>query len=95
MPMLDPVEPMGYTNYISQEGVFGMRTKLFLSNRSQAVRLPKAIAFPGTVTEVAIVRDGIRRIIVPADATWDDFFEAAGVDLGPRTQPAHQQREPF
>ncbi|MGI4748175.1 MAG: type II toxin-antitoxin system VapB family antitoxin [Janthinobacterium lividum] len=70
-------------------------TTLFLSNRSQAVRLPKAVAFPDTVTEVAIVRDGIRRIIVPSNATWDDFFEAPGIDLGPREQPVHQQRESF
>lgn len=70
-------------------------TTLFLSNRSQAVRLPKAVAFPDTVTEVAIVRDGIRRIIVPSNATWDDFFEGSGIDLGPRAQPLHQQRESF
>jgi len=71
------------------------RTTLFLSNRSQAVRLPKAVAFPDTVTEVAIVRDGIRRIIVPSNATWDDFFEAPGIDPGAREQPAPQQRERF
>ena len=71
------------------------RTTLFLSNRSQAVRLPKAVAFPDAVTEVAIVRDGIRRIIVPSNATWDDFFKSPGLDLGPREPPMHQQRERF
>ena len=34
------------------------RTKLFKSNRSQAVRLPKEIAFPEGVKEVTIIRDG-------------------------------------
>ena len=71
------------------------RTSLFLSNRSQAVRLPKAVAFGEGVHEVVIVPDGPRRIIVPAGAAWDDFFDAPGVDLGTRTQPAMQERERF
>ena len=69
------------------------QTTLFLSNRSQAVRLPKAVAFPDSVREVTILRDGPRRIIVPADAAWDDFFEAPGVDLGEREQLAMQARD--
>jgi antitoxin VapB len=71
------------------------RTKLFRSNRSQAVRLPKEVAFPQGVTEVAILVDGNRRLIVPANATWDDFFEAPGVDLPDRQQPPTQKREEF
>ncbi len=70
-----------------------VRTTLFLSNRSQAVRLPRAIAFGDDVREVTILRDGPRRIIVPSDAAWDDFFEAAGVDLGDRRQPEAQRRD--
>ena len=68
------------------------QTTLFMSNRSQAVRLPKAVAFGQGVREVAIIREGVRRIIAPADALWDDFFEAAGVDLGERDQPSMQVR---
>jgi len=71
------------------------QTTLFLSNRSQAVRLPKAVAFGAGVQEVVILRDGPRRLIVPADSIWDDFFEAAGVDLGPREQPEPQPRDSF
>jgi len=71
------------------------QTTLFLSNRSQAVRLPKAVAFADGVREVTILRDGPRRVIVPADAVWDDFFEAPGVDLGERDQPAAQVRDSF
>jgi len=69
------------------------RTTLFLSNRSQAVRLPKGVAFDADVREVVILRDGARRVIAPADAAWDDFFAAPGVDLGDRTQPAMQDRK--
>jgi antitoxin VapB len=71
------------------------RTSLFLSNRSQAVRLPKAVAFADEVREVIIVPDGPRRIIAPAEAAWDDFFDAPGVDLGTREQPTIQERERF
>lgn len=71
------------------------RTTLFQSNRSQAVRLPKEIAFPSDVRAVSIHKEGKRRIITPADAVWDDFFDAPGVDLGERLQPEAQQREPF
>lgn len=71
------------------------RTVLFKSNRSQAVRLPRDVAFPESVRDVTILRDGRRRVIAPADATWDDFFAAPGVDLGPRDQSEVQQREAF
>ncbi|MDP3748417.1 MAG: type II toxin-antitoxin system VapB family antitoxin [Phenylobacterium sp.] len=71
------------------------RTTLFQSNRSQAVRLPKEVAFPEGVRLVTILREGKRRIIVPADAVWDDFFDAPGVDLGDRHQPTAQARDSF
>ena len=69
------------------------RTKLFQSNRSQALRLPKDVAFPEGVREVVILREGNRRMIVPAGRAWDDFFDAAGIDLGERQQPIAQERE--
>jgi antitoxin VapB len=71
------------------------RTTLFLSNRSQAVRLPKPVAFGETVRDVVIIPDGPRRIIAPAEAAWDDFFASPGTALAPREQPAMQERERF
>ena len=71
------------------------RTVLFLSNRSQAVRLPRAVAFGAGVRDVVITQDGPRRIIAPADAAWDDFFEEPGVDLPERREPEADQRESF
>ncbi|WP_297512270.1 type II toxin-antitoxin system VapB family antitoxin [uncultured Caulobacter sp.] len=71
------------------------KTTLFQSNRTQAVRLPKDVAFPDGVKSVVVLREGARRVIVPADAVWDDFFAAPGIDLGPRDQPAAQEREAF
>ena len=71
------------------------RTLLFQSNRSQAVRLPKAVAFPDSVRDVRILKEGKRRIIVPANAVWDDFFDNAGIELPDRMQPESNQRDSF
>jgi len=71
------------------------RTKLFRSNRSQALRLPKSLAFPDSVKEVSIVREGKRRVIAPSNSAWDDFFDAPGIDLPPRDQPSLQERDPL
>ena len=74
---------------------FMTRTTLFRSNRSQAVRLPKDVAFPEGVKEVAVLRDGARRVIVPVNAIWDDFFAEAGIDLPDREQPTLPEPEGF
>ena len=71
------------------------RSSLFKSNRSQAVRLPKDIAFADDVKHVAVWREGNHRIIAPADAMWDDFFAAPGIALPKREQPAVQEYEAF
>jgi antitoxin VapB len=70
-----------------------VRTKLFQSNRSQALRLPKDVAFPTEVKDVVVIREGARRIVMPAAAVWDDFFSRPGIGLGERDQPQHQERD--
>jgi len=70
-------------------------TTLFRSNRTQAVRLSKDVAFPDSVREVVILKEGDRRIIVPRDRLWDDFFDQPGTEFPDREQPASQVREPF
>lgn len=70
-------------------------TTIFYSNRSQAVRLHRDVAFPSDVKQVTILRDGKRRVIVPTDCLWDEFFDGDGVDLNPRDQPAVQPPERF
>ena len=57
------------------------------------MRLPKDVAFPAGVKEVTVLRDGPRRVIVPSNAVWDDFFDAPGIDIGERDQPDAQVRE--
>ena len=48
-----------------------VQTTLFKSNKSQAVRLPKAVAMPDSVKRVDIIAVGNARVIVPAGESWD------------------------
>jgi antitoxin VapB len=68
------------------------KTTIFRSRGSQTVRLPKDVAFPKTVRSVMIIREGMKRIVVPANASWDDFFDSPGIDVGNRDQPKAQKR---
>ena len=72
------------------------QTKIFKSNRSQAVRLPKEVAFPESIQAVEITAIGNRRIITPAGESWDEWFDAPGVSpdfMTNRQQPKDQERE--
>ncbi|MGY4659966.1 antitoxin VapB [Pseudomonas sp. NFPP07] len=71
---------------------------VFKSNRSQAIRMPKAVALPDDVTRVDIVAVGRTRIITPAGEAWDSWFEGESVSadfMSERDQPAEQEREAF
>ena len=47
-------------------------TKVFVSGRSQAVRIPKA--FRLDTEEVYIERRGAQLILTPKPKSWDDYF---------------------
>ncbi|WP_248800093.1 type II toxin-antitoxin system VapB family antitoxin [Pseudomonas sp. MWU13-2105] len=71
---------------------------VFQSNRSQAVRLPKAAALPDDVRRVDVVAIGRARIITPAGESWDSWFDGEGVTadfMADREQPVEQERELF
>ncbi len=72
---------------------------VFTSNRSQAVRLPKPVAFPEDVHQVDILKIGRSRVIVPQGKRWDDLFltgaRATDDFLANREQPIAEERELF
>jgi antitoxin VapB len=72
---------------------------VFTSNRSQAVRLPKAVAFPEDVHQVDILKVGRGRLIVPQGKRWDELFQngprASDDFMQEREQPASENREPL
>jgi len=73
------------------------RSTVFKSNRSQAVRLPKPVAFPGDVHQVEIVKVGRSRLICPVGRRWDDLFQqgprASADFMAKREQPPAEKRE--
>jgi antitoxin VapB len=74
-------------------------TKLFLSNRSQAVRIPADLRLPASVKEVEVRACGQERIIAPVGRSWDSFFLAGpGVSddfLAERADQEQAEREAF
>jgi len=75
------------------------RSTVFVTNRSQAVRLPKAVAFPEGVHQVEVIRLGNSRLITPVGRRWDEFFENGPLVsddfMTERDQPSAEEREPL
>lgn len=68
-------------------------TKLFLSNRSQAVRIPAELRLPDSVTAVELRACGQERIIAPLGHSWESFFlDAPGVSDDFLPEPACQEQ---
>ena len=73
------------------------RSTVFKNNQTQAVRLPKAVAFPEGVREVEIVVSGQDRIIRPIVRSWADFFDgkpASDDFMADGHDPPPQERDP-
>ena len=74
-------------------------TKLFLSNRSQAPRIPADLRLPDSVKEVEVRACGQERIIAPVGRSWDSFFlDGPGVSddfLADRADQEQAEREAF
>jgi len=86
---------MAYAMCTSQEIVVEQGS-VFKSKQGQAVRLPKAAAFPEDVTRVDIVTIGRARLLAPAGESWDAWFaEEKGSQDSPtsRDQPPNQTRD--
>lgn len=75
------------------------RSTVFMTNRSQAVRLPKPVAFPEGIHQVEVIKLGSSRLISPVGHRWDDLF-ATGLHASEdfmvtREQPPQEEREPL
>ena len=75
------------------------RSKLFMTNRSQAVRLPKEVAFPEGVREVEITEIGNSRLITPVGQSWSEWFlhgpRVSDDFMTERDDPPPEEREPL
>ncbi|MEA5414285.1 type II toxin-antitoxin system VapB family antitoxin [Synechococcus sp. BA-132 BA5] len=74
-------------------------TRLFLSNRSQAVRIPAELRLPDSVKQVEVRARGCERIIAPLGSSWDSFFlsipSVPDDFLAERASQQQDEREPF
>lgn len=74
-------------------------TKLFLSNRSQAVRIPAHLRLPDSVKAVEVRACGLERIISPVGQRWDSFFHHTPVPpedfMAERSNQEQPEREAF
>lgn len=73
-----------------------MKSKIFKSGNSQAVRIPRELALPYGDGEVDIVRRGNTLVITPLGApTGGQLFDALAAIEGPieRDQPPTQERD--
>jgi len=75
------------------------RSTVFKTNRSQAVRLPKAVAFPEGVHQVEVTKMGDSRVITPVGRRWSDFFlygpRVSDDFMAERDDPPPEEREPL
>jgi antitoxin VapB len=56
------------------------KATIFRLNRSQAMRIPKDLAFPDHVKEVIVRRSGESLIVTPLGKKWSDFFAMLPAD---------------
>ncbi len=72
---------------------------IFISNRTQNLRIPADVRFPENVKTVTVRAVGNERIITPVENAWDSFFlcEKSVSDdfMAERATPASDEREAF
>lgn len=51
-----------------------MEASVFMTNRSQAVRLPAEVRFASDVKKLSVRVVGNERILVPINQSWNSFF---------------------
>ncbi|WGE33676.1 antitoxin [Actinobacillus genomosp. 1] len=54
-----------------------MEASVFMTNRSQAVRLPAEVRFASDVKKLSVRVVGNERILAPINQSWDSFFLGA------------------
>ncbi len=72
---------------------------IYMSNRTQNVRLPADVRFPETVKSVTVRVVGNDRILSPVENTWDSFFlgsvSVSDDFLTERAEQYQSEREAF
>ena len=51
------------------------KARVFRSNKSHAIRIPKSVALPESVKQVDVITIGRSRLLTPVGEGWDSWFE--------------------
>jgi antitoxin VapB len=80
--------PTVYTNTMTQSTVFK-------NNKTQAVRIPKSMAFPDSVKKVKITRRDGSLVITAIDDSWEAYMNGPRLDddFERPPQPEPRKRE--
>lgn len=75
------------------------KATIFKNNRNQAVRLPKAVAFPEHIKQVEVISIGDTRILTPIGKRWELWMNTPSQltedCFQEREQPIVQERKSF
>ncbi|WP_439234318.1 type II toxin-antitoxin system VapB family antitoxin [Lonepinella koalarum] len=76
-----------------------VEASVFMTNRTQAVRLPAEVRFDENVKKVAVRVVGQERILTPLDQMWESFFlspnKVSDDFMNERDQGVQPERERF
>ncbi|WP_439287860.1 type II toxin-antitoxin system VapB family antitoxin [Lonepinella sp. BR2904] len=76
-----------------------VEASVFMTNRTQAVRLPTEVRFDESVKKVAVRVVGQERILTPLDQMWESFFlspnSVSDDFMNERDQGVQPERENF
>jgi antitoxin VapB len=74
------------------------KSTVFKTNQTQAIRIPKAVAFPDHVKKVDVIKRGNSLVITPEGGSWDEFFAMPGIGddfMNDYVQPEPQIRKEY
>jgi antitoxin VapB len=80
---------------MNAQSKFPRTAALFMSNRNQAVRIPKDMEFPEGVKKVYVRKDGPALTLTPISDFWDVFFARPGIDIEEPAELPYEAREAF
>lgn len=69
------------------------QSTVFKTNKTQAVRIPKSIAFPDNVKKVTIEAKGESLVITPLKSSWEEFFNGPRLDDDFERPPQGEQQK--
>lgn len=52
-----------------------IKGSVFITNKTQAVRIPSEVRFPDGVKQVVVEVVGNTRVLIPVESVWESYFD--------------------